>query len=124
MPLTAGLRDEENERINNVLKKLIGLDYVPGFSGSELDQDLAGLGLDSAGLLAMTAEETVAHVEKFHLDWVNAELFADFLVSFGNAVENAVPTHNAIAVYNYIQSESKMFSFGIINKIAMATSRL
>lgn len=122
MALTKSLRDEENERINNILKRLIGLDYVPGFSG--IDDDLSILGLNSDGLAGMTSEEAIVHVKELQLDWPNAEMFADFLVSFGTGTKNVVPLQNAVAVYNYIQDESKMFSFGIFNKIAVAKSQL
>ncbi|WP_298155473.1 hypothetical protein [Flavobacterium sp.] len=112
MPLTAGLRDEENERINNILKRLLELAFVPDL----IDTELNGIGLNTATLLKMTPEGLVSHLEKLHFDWQNAENFADFLSQFP---EGKLVT-KAVAVYEYIQKESKTFSFDIYNKIAAA----
>ncbi|GEP50093.1 hypothetical protein FNO01nite_07650 [Flavobacterium noncentrifugens] len=122
MPLTARLRDEENERINNVLKKLIGLDYVPETGTDSIDQILAQIGLTFEMLSNLSPQDLVLHLKKFNFDWENAEQFADFLISVSDrSNENSIHWKQcAIAVYNYIQSESKVFSFGISTKIAAA----
>ncbi|MDI1254778.1 MAG: hypothetical protein PSV16_01650 [Flavobacterium sp.] len=120
MPLTKGLRDEENERINNILERLIGLDYVPENGNSELNELLKGLALDAEMLLNFSDEAIIVHLEKLHFDFANAEQFADFLINLsGKIPENKhVLSEKALAVYNYIQSESKAFSFAIFNKTA------
>ena len=49
--------------------------------------------------------------------------FADFLIAFSK--ENPFDLRKkSIAVYEHIQSESKTFSFGIFNKIALAKASL
>ena len=56
-------------------------------------------------------------------DWNQKEQFADFLVAFSK--ENPFDlTEKVLAIYNHIQSESKDFSFGILNKIASAKANL
>ncbi|HLA54690.1 MAG TPA: hypothetical protein VK623_01200 [Flavobacterium sp.] len=122
MPLTAGLRDEENERINNILKRLIGLDYVPEFGTDSIDEILKNLGLDIKSLLELSPENMVSHIQKLHFDWENAERFADFLVSLSAKLSDnqTILKTQAVAIYNYIQTESKTFSFDIFNKIASA----
>ena len=122
MPLTARLRDEENERINNILKRLIGLDYVPGMGTDSIDRILAEIGLTFEILSDLSPEDLVLHLKKFNFDWENAEQFADFLVLVSDRSNGNVWhwKQKAIAVYNYIQSESKVFSFTISTKIAAA----
>jgi len=122
MPLTARLRDEDNERINNILKRLIGLDYVPETGTDSIDQILAEIDLTFENLFDLTPENLVLHLKNLNFDWENAEQFADFVVSVSNrSNENQLHwKQKAIAVYNYIQSESKVFSFAISAKIAAA----
>ena len=119
--LTKGLRDEENERINNVFKQLIALTYIPeDWNLNDLDNQLKYLALTMEDVLKFSSEETIQHLEKLHFDWANAELFADFLVQISNNYEEekAKLRLKAIAVYDYVQRESKTFSFDIFNKIA------
>ncbi|WP_300565387.1 hypothetical protein [Flavobacterium sp.] len=119
MPLTAGLRDEENERINNILKRLIGLDYVPENGNATMDEILSGLGLNMQTLLDENPGEIILHLQKLHFDWTNAEQFADFLTTLSKKLPEAKLRlqEKAIEIYNYIQMESKTFSFEIYNKI-------
>ena len=119
--LTKGLRDEENERINNVLKQLISLTFIPeDWNLNDLDNQLKNLALTMEDVLKFSSEEMIQHLEKLHFDWANAELFADFLVQISNNYreEKAKLRMKAIAVYDYVQRESKTFSFDIFNKIA------
>lgn len=121
--LTKGLRDEENERINNILKQLISLTYIPeNWNLEELDNQLKHLGLTFEILSSFTPDEMIQHLEKFHFDWTNAEQFADFLVLLSGRIEESKIglKQKAIAVYEYVQKESKTFSFDIFNKISSA----
>lgn len=121
--LTKGLRDEENERINNVFKQLISLTYIPeDWNLTDLDKQLKYLALTFEDVLKFSSEEVIQHLEKLHFDWQNAELFADFLVQISNnyTAEKVQMRAKAITVYEYIQTESKTFSFDIFNKISGA----
>lgn len=118
MPLNKGLRDEESERISTILKKLQELLYVPDFEKESIEGQLKFLGLSLETLLDFSCEELIGHLEKFHFDWENAEQFADLLVNLSSKLNEKNLQEKALAVYNYIQSESKTFSFEIFNKIA------
>lgn len=119
MPLNKGLRDQESERISNILKKLNELMYVPDFDQLEIEKQLKFLGLNLETLLNFSSEELVLHLEKFHFDWENAERFADLLVGFSEKIPDRKSFLNekALVIYEYIQRESKVFSFGILEKI-------
>lgn len=121
--LTKGLRDEENERINNILKQLISLVYVPeNWNLDELEKHLNYLALTMEKLLGFSSDDLIAHLEKLHFDWANAEQFADFIVLLSDRKEEERTQlrEKAVVIYEYIQRESKVFSFDIFNKIAKA----
>ena len=119
--LNKGLRDQESIRIDNVLKKLMSLVYVPKFWILEdllfLENELKDLAMNVESLTEFSEAELIVHLERLHLDWNQLELFADFLVAFSKESQFDF-SQKAIAIYNYIQEESKIFSFGIFNKIA------
>ena len=120
MPLNKSLRDEEKERINAILKKLVELLYVPDFGKKEIDEALKSLGLTTEILLSSSGTELIQHLDKLNFDWESLEQFADYLVLLSEKIasEKINLTEKALFVYNYIQSESKVFSFGIFGKIA------
>jgi hypothetical protein len=123
MPLTAGLRDEENERINNILKRLVALDYVPEMGNEKLDEILKDLAMSGESLLIISPVELVELVKKLHFDWQNAEAFADLLLKLSVLFGMHFKRH-ALAVYEFIQRESKTFSLGISTKIASLKAEL
>ena len=120
MPLNKSLRDEEKERINAILNKLVELLYVPDFGKKEIDEALKSLGLTTEILLSLSRTELIQHLDKLNFDWESLEQFADYLVLLSEKIasEKVNLTEKALFVYNYIQSESKVFSFGIFGKIA------
>ena len=125
--LNKGLRDEQSIRIDNILRMLHSLVYVPKFWNAEdisiIDEQLKGFGLSLQRTIDITEDELIILLQRCHLDWNQQEQFADFLVAFSK--QNPFDfREKAIAVYNYIQSESKNFSFGIFNKIAVAKTTL
>jgi len=121
--LNKGLRDQESIRIDNVLKKLMSLVHVPKFWNLEdllyLENELKDLAMNFESLKAFNETELIVHLQRLHLDWNQLELFADFLVDFSKESPFDF-SPKAIAIYNHIQAESKTFSFGIFNKIAVA----
>jgi hypothetical protein len=121
--LNKGLRDQESIRIDNVLKKLMSLVYVPKFWNLEdllyLENELKDLGMNIESLCDLDEKELIAHLERLHFDWNQLELFADFLIAFSKESQYDF-SQKAMAIYNYIQQESKTFSFGISTKIANA----
>jgi hypothetical protein len=125
--LNKGLRDQESIRIDNVLKKLMLLVYVPKFWNLEdllfLENELKDLAMNVESLNNFKEEELIVHLQRLHLDWSQLELFADFLVVFSKEDQFDF-SQKAIAIYKYIQEESKTFSFGIFNKITAAKANL
>ena len=125
--LNKGLKDQESIRIDNLLKKLMSLVYVPKFWNLEdlqyLENDLKGLAMNIESLTEFSKEELIVHLKHLHFDWNHFEIFADFLVAFSNESQFDF-SPKAIAIYNYIQEESKTFSFGIFNKIALVKASL
>lgn len=124
--LNKGLRDQESIRIDNVLKKLMSLVYVPKFWNLEdllfLENELKDLAMNVESLTEFSEEELMVHLQRLHLDWNQLELFADFLMEFSKA-ENYNFENKALAIYQYIQQESKVFSFGINTKITSLKSK-
>ena len=125
--LNKGLRDQESIRIDNVLKTLLSLFFVPKFWNLEdtalVENELKDLGMNIQSLVDFTEKDLITHLLRCHLDWNQLEQFADFLVI--SSKENPFDfSEKAIAIYNYIQQESKTFSFEIDNKVATAKANL
>jgi hypothetical protein len=121
--LNKGLREQESIRIDNILSLLHSLTFVPKFWNLEdllfLENELKDLGMNIESLRDFKEDELVAHLERLHFDWNHFELFADFLIAFSKESQFDF-SQKAVAIYSYIQQESKTFSFGISNKIASA----
>lgn len=121
--LNKGLRDQESIRIDNILKMLHSLTFVPKFWNLEdllyLENELKDLGMNVKSLTDFSQEQLIVHLERLHFDWNHFEIFADFLMALSKESQFDF-SGKAIAIYDYVQQESKVFSFGIFNKIAMA----
>ena len=124
--LNKGLRDEESIRIDNVLKTLRSLDFVPqpltDDQKFDVEIQLKEFGLNIETLVDYQNEELITLLVRRHLDFNQLEQFADFLMEFSK-VENYNFENKALALYQYIQRESNIFSFGINAKIASAKNK-
>jgi hypothetical protein len=125
--LNKGLRDQESIRIDNVLKTLLSIVLVPKFWDLEdkinIEDQLKGFGLNIQSLTEIEPNDLIELLRRCHLDWDQLEQFSDFLISFSKEKQFNF-SEKAVAIYNYIQQESKMFSFGINSKIAAAKANL
>ena len=125
--LNKGLRDQETIRIDNILKVLHSLTFVPKFWNLEdillLENGLKDLGMNVESLNEFSQEELIIHLERLHFDWNHFEIFADFLMAFSKESQFDF-SGKAIAIYEYVQKESKVFSFEIFNKLAVAKANL
>ena len=125
--LNKGLRDQETIRIDNILKVLHSLTFVPKFWNLEdllyLENELKDLGMNVESLHNFSEEELIVHLQRLHFDWNHFEIFADFLIAFSKESQFNF-SGKAIAIYDYVQKESKVFSLGIFNKIATAKAKL
>ncbi|PAM95794.1 hypothetical protein B4N84_04405 [Flavobacterium sp. IR1] len=124
--LNKGLRNEESIRIENTLRTLHALIFVPKFWNAEdtglIDEQLKAFGLSLQRTIEIPEEELIILLQRCHLDWNQQEQFADILM--GLSQENQFNfIGKALAIYQYIQQESKVFSFGINTKIASAKNK-
>jgi hypothetical protein len=119
MPVSFGMRNEENERINSVLKQLTALTFVPeDWNEAEIFSQLKKIGLPLETLVNIQSDDLNSYLRNYNFDWANMELFADLLVTFSAKAEYESLKPKAVALYGFIQQESKMFSFEIMSKIA------
>jgi hypothetical protein len=125
--LNKGLRDQESIRIDNILKMLHSLTFVPKFWNLEdilsLENELKDLGMNIETLNDFDENQLISHLQRLHFDWNHFEIFADFLMAISKESQFNF-TEKAVAIYDYVQKESKVFSFGIFNKIAAAKANL
>lgn len=119
--LNKGLRDEEKIRIDNVLKTLRTLVFVPYpltvLQKTEIENQLKKFGLNIESLVDYSNEDLITFLARLSFDWEQLERFSDILVEFSKT-ENYGFENKALAIYQYIQQKSKVFSFGINTKIA------
>jgi hypothetical protein len=125
--LNKGLRDQETIRIENILKLLHSLTFVPKFWNLEdlslLENELKDLGMNIESLRDFDEKQLISHLERLHFDWKHFEIFADFLIAFSKESQFDF-SRKAIAIYDYVQKESKVFSLEIFNKLAVAKANL
>ncbi|MGM8360881.1 hypothetical protein ACSV4D_03090 [Flavobacterium sp. ARAG 55.4] len=120
--LNKGLRDQEKIRIDNILKTLHSLVFVPKWNEEAIpaiEEQLKNFGLNLERINEISEDELIELLQRYHLDWNHQEYFADILVEMSQKNQFHF-LEKAVAIYNYIQQESKTFSFGIFNKIAAA----
>lgn len=119
--LNKGLRDEQSIRIQNTLRTLYSLIYVPKFWNAEdtslIDEQLKSFGLSLQRTIEIPEEELIILLQQCHLDWNQQEQFADILIGLFQEKQFDF-SGKALAIYQYIQQESKVFSFGINTKIS------
>jgi hypothetical protein len=124
--LNKGLRDEEKIRIDNVLKTLRTLIFVPypvdNLQIADIENQLKEFGLNIETLVDYSNEDLITLLMRLHLDWDHLEQFADLLLELSKSEEYNFQD-KALALYQYIQQESKVFSFGINAKIASAKAK-
>ena len=122
--LSKGLRDKESTRIDHCLKQLHSLVLPPldwNLDGkAALEVELKDFAMDLESLNVFSPEDLLLHLQRLHFDWNQMESFADFLIALSAASPFSF-SEKALAVYRFIQKESKVFSFGINAKIAALT---
>ena len=124
--LNKGLRDQQSIRIDNILRTLHSLVFVPKLDEEDfpaIDEQLKGFGLSLERIHEIPEDKLIQLIQRCHLDWNQQEHFADILVQMSQQNQFHF-LEKAIAIYNYIQTESKMFSFGINTKLTAAKAKL
>lgn len=88
----------------------------------KIEDQLKEIGLNLKTLSSQTNEDLITFLMRLHFDWEHLEQFGDILIEFSKE-ESYNFTDKALAIYQYIQQESKVFSFGINTKIASAKAK-
>lgn len=125
--LNKGLRDQQSIRIDNILRVLHSLTFVPKIWNLEdllyVENELKDLGMNVQTLSDFDENQLILHLERLHFDWNHFEIFADFLVALSKESQFDF-SGKAIAIYNYVQQERKTFSFEIFNKLVTAKANI
>lgn len=125
--LSKGLRDKESTRIDHCLKQLHSLVLSPlnwNLDQKEtLELELKDFAMDLESLNDFTPEDLLVHLQRLHFDWNQMESFADFLIAF-SAASSFSFSEKGLAIYLFIQKESKVYSFGIAKKVTVLKANL
>ncbi|MBW3518525.1 hypothetical protein [Flavobacterium sp. NKUCC04_CG] len=117
--LNKGMRSEEDQRINSILQKLMTLVFLPeNWNELELQVELNKMGMSVEDLRNFDSNTLNQHLVKFNFDWNHMEQFADALVVWSKREGHSDLKEKAKELYQFIQTESKSFSFEIMNKIS------
>ena len=124
--LNKGLRDEQAVRIDNILKTLLSLVFVPKFWNvtelSTLDEQLEKFGMTLENISSSTSEDLIKLLNQNNLEYDQMEQFADILINLSKG-EQFNFAEKAVAIYKFIQTESHTMSFSILGKIASAKAK-
>lgn len=111
-------KDETEQRIISVLQKLSGITFVPeNWNESVFWTTLGETGLSKNDVLEKEENLFFQQLIDLQFPWEQMEKLADILVSLDTKHPNQLLKERAKHLYQFIQNESKMFSFEIMNKI-------
>ncbi|HZJ35544.1 MAG TPA: hypothetical protein VFD29_02865 [Gillisia sp.] len=130
--LSKGLRDEEKEKINELFNSMLELEFVPELWKNEQRQKLSDnlkkiLEFTLDDVETQSTEVLLEKLKSADFEFSHYEQFADLLlksIPFEAEVGRSMLAKKAVAVYETAQQESKMFSFGLIQKINKARALL
>ncbi|MFI2741812.1 hypothetical protein ACG2LH_03650 [Zhouia sp. PK063] len=125
--LSKGLRDEDNEKIDEALQALLKVEFIPDYWEKQQRQNVSE-SLQSLVKLSLNEVETISkndllqHLHDLKLEFSNYEQLGDLLLKIAPLEENNQQNlaKKTLAIYEHAQQESKMFSFGLIQKITNA----
>lgn len=129
--LTKGFKDEDQQKLSEFFDDMLQLDFVPKnwkqqqkISVNALLKEHININLDT--IFSISESDLLTHLHQQQLSFENYELLGDLLLKIIPVEpENQTNLANkALAIYEYAQIESKMFSFGLIQKITQAKSFL
>lgn len=119
--LNKGLRDEQAIRIDNILKTLLSLVFVPKFWNvtelSAVDEQLEKFGMTLESISNATSEDLIKLLKQNNLEFEQLDQFSDVLVNLSKGDQYNF-NEKAVSIYKFIQSESHTMSFSIMGKIA------
>lgn len=111
-------KDEIQQRLNSILQKLSGITFVPeNWNEAHLWNTLNDTGFTQEDVLYLNWSEFSQKFIDLKWPWEHIEKLADILLALDAKQPNAVLKERAKNMYQFIQSESKIFSFEIVAKI-------
>lgn len=130
--LTKGFKDEDQERIGEALGDLTSIEFLPddweAYQRKELNLQLEQLiHISLNDIVSDSSATLLEHIHSLHLSFGNYEKLGDLLwriLPLEPESEEQNLAEKIVAIYEYAQNESKMFSFGLIEKINEAKSLL
>ena len=103
-----------------MLSTLLSLVFVPKFWDSDdtsfFDNQLTDLSLSTAILCEISEKDLITLLSGYGFDWQDKERFADFLMTYSKNNQFDFLA-KALAIYEHIQNESQIVSFGIAAKV-------
>lgn len=111
-------KDEIQQRLNSILQKLSGITFVPeNWNEAAFWTTLEETGLSKSDVLEKEENLFFQQLIDLQFPWEHMERLADILVALDSHQPNHALKERAKHLYQFIQNESKMFSFEIMNKI-------
>ena len=111
-------KDETEQRLNSILQKLSGITFVPeNWNEAVFWTTLEETGLSKNDVLEKEENLFFQQLIDLQFPWEHMEKLADILVGLDPKQPNQLIKERAKHLYKFIQNESKMFSFEIMNKI-------
>ena len=111
-------KDETEQRLNAILQKLSGITFVPeNWNEAAFWTTLNETGLTQKDVLETEQATFFQQLIDLKWPWEQIEKLADLLVALDEKMPNQQLKQRAKNLYQFIQNESKMFSFEIMNKM-------
>lgn len=111
-------KDETEQRLNSILQKLSGITFVPeNWNETVFWTTLEETGLSKSDVLDNEENLFFQQLINLQFPWEHMEKLADILVGLDTNQPNQLLKERAKHLYQFIQNESKVFSFEIMNKI-------
>lgn len=130
--LTKGFKDEDQERVGAQLGDIFAIEFTPDYWERQQRQDLnirlkALIHLSIDDIEKLNGRELLEHLGNLNLSFSNFEKIGDIIWKIIPLEPEGMEQNLAekvVAIYEYAQQQTKMFSFGLIGKITEAKSLL
>lgn len=111
-------KDETEQRLNAILQRLSGITFVPENWKEEVFWNtLSETGLSEHDVIHKDQSSFFQQLVDLKWPWEQIEKLADILVALDSKIPNQLLKERAKNLYQFIQKESKVFSFEIMTKI-------
>lgn len=125
--LTKGFQDEQQKKLDQILKSGFKLEFVPdGWDGNQrqkLDNIIQkGIDISLDQIIRFTPGKLLETLKAKGFNFSNYENLADLLLKTAplEKEDQSNLAQKALAIYEYTQEESQTFSFGLMQKMDKA----